>query len=400
MARNEQTLPGGVRLNDHLGSGVLAEVVPMPLVREVVARHGKQTLRNRKLPREMLVYYVIAMALFSNINIRSVLQALLESLSGLFPSLCRWAACESAISQGRTRLGEHVIRELAERVCRPAAEADSRGAWYGSFRLMAIDGSSFTLPDEREIVKEFPKHSNGKDYPNPQLRFVALVEIGTRCMCAVAQGTDKDSEKSLAEKVLARLMPDMLLLGDRYYMGYDLFTKTSATGAQVLFRAKANLGLKPLEYLPDGSYLAKIYRDRKDRRQDGGLGVRVIEYRVNENGKPRGESCRLVTSILDWQKAPAEELAMLYCRRWGIDTAFDELKSHLKLPGHTLRSKRPDLVRQEFWGFVIAHYVVRFIMHRAARANDIDPDDLSFQQTVNILRRKAASAVLSPPRGQ
>lgn len=397
MARIKQELLDGVRLNDHIAMSAIAEVLPMSLVRKVLQEHGKQTSRHRKLPREFLVYYVVAMALFSNVNIRSVLKALLEGLSRLFPSICREAAGEAAISQGRERLGEEVMKDLFAAVCRPLADRESKGAWYRQWRLVGIDGSDFDLPDEEEIVKEFPRHSNGKEYPYPRLHFVALVELGTHSMFAVAQGNDKDSEKKLAEQVIPSLSAEMLLLGDRYYMGYDTTARVAATGAKFLFRAKANLKLKPIEYLPDGSYLAKIYRDHADRRLDGGVVVRVVEYRIRENGKMISESYRLVTNILDWQSAPAEELAKLYCERWGVETTFAELKLHMKLPSHGLRSKRPDLIRQEFWGFLLAHYVVRSIMHRAARANNLDPDDIGFRETVEIIKRKSASALPFPP---
>ncbi len=397
MARSKQELLGGVRLNDYIAMSTLAEVLPMPLVQGVLRKHGKQTERQRKLPREFLVYYVVAMALFSNVNIRSVLKALLEGLSLVFPSVCRDAAGEAAISQGRERLGEEVMKELFTAVCRPLADRDSKGAWYRQWRLVGIDGSDFDLPDEDEIVKEFPRHSNGKEYPYPQLHFVALVELGTRSMFAVAQGNDKDSEKKLADQIIPSLTSEMLLLGDRYYMGYDTCAKIEATGARFLLRARANLNLKPIEHLPDGSYLAKIYRDHADRRHEGGVIVRVIDYEVREKGKTSTEHYRLVTNILDWQAAPAEELARLYCERWGVETTFAEMKLHMKLPDHGLRSKRPDLIRQEFWGFLLAHYLVRVIIHRAARANHLDPDDIGFRQTVEIIKRKSASALPFPP---
>jgi len=400
MARTKQILLDGVRLNDFIATGILSETLPMGLVKSVLEKNDKLTLRNRKLPREFLVYYIVAMALFSNVNIRAVLKALLEGLSFLFPSVCLNAACESAISQSRERLGFGVMKDLFDLVCKPIADEKSKGAWYRSWRLVGIDGSHFDLPDEKAIVAEFPKHSNGVEYPYPQLRFVALVELGTRCMFAVAQGNDNDSEKQLAERVIPQLRPDMLLLGDRYYMGYDTFVKATATGAKVLLRAKANLRLTPIKRLSDNSYLAKIYNDRADRKRDGGIVVRVIEFRVTENGKMKKETYRLVTNILEPDMAPALELVKLYCERWGIETTFAELKTRLKLPGHNLRSKRPDLIIQEFWGFVLAHYIIRVIMHRAARANDIDPDDIGFLETVNIVKRRCASAHHFPPQGR
>lgn len=397
MARTKQDIEGGVRLSDHLALCSLAEFVPLDEVERVLAAAGKETKRQRKLPRELLVYYVIAMALYSHVNQLGVLKALLQGLGWISPEVHGPPAGEAAISQGREHLGDEVMKRLFATVCKPLATARTRGGWYRSWRLMAIDASHFDLPDEQQIVKEYPKHSNGAEYPFPQLRFAALVELGTHCICAAAPGNDHHSEKQLAVQLLPQLQPDMLLLGDRYYLGYDLLARIEPTGARVLFRAKANFALKPRAHLPDGSYQAKLYADHKDRRRDGGKTVRVIEYRVSENGTPTGERCRLVTNILDWQQAPAAELARLYCERWGIEAVFDEIKNHLKLPGHTLRSKRPDLIRQEFWGYLLAHYVIRAIMLRAAEANDLDADDLSFTETVEIVRRRSASGIPFPP---
>lgn len=398
MARTKQALQGGVRISDYLGMGVLADVVPLAIIKEVLAAHGKNTLRERKLPRELLVYYIIAMAFFSNINTTEVLKALLEVFSAIIPDIWKKCAGDSAISQARESLGDAVMQSLFQRTCKPIAEPGSTGSWYKKWRLVATDGSHFDLQDEEAIKAEYPKHSNGTEYPYPQLKFVALMEVGTHCMFAVAHGNDKDSEKKLAEKVLSSLSPGMLLLGDRYYMGYDTYTKILETGANVLTRARENMNLYPIETLADGSYLAKIYADRKDRRKDGGKIVRVIEYRVKENGKLTNNKYRLVTDIMDIHEAPAMDLVELYKERWLIETAYDEMKNHLKLPGHNLRSKRPDLVRQEFWGYVIAHFIVRSIIYRAAKKNNKDPDEMSFRGSVVIIARRSASALPFPPR--
>lgn len=400
MPRSKQILPGGTRLSDYLSASCIANLVPLSTVREVLRRQNRETIRERKLPREFLVYYVIALTFFSGVNVRAVLECILECLSTSWSDLKTLAAGESAISQGRVRLGYEVMRDLFECICRPMAVRETRGAWYKDWRLVAIDGSDFDLADEKHILQEFPKHSNGVEYPYPQLKFVALLEIGTRSIFAAAQGNDNSSEKSLALQVLPALKPNMLLIGDRYYMGYDMFEKASATGAAVLFRASRLFKFKCIQRLGDGSYLAEIKHGHGAKRVAGKQLVRVIEFHVKEKESGQKESVRLVTNILEPDQAPALELAGLYCRRWGIETGFREIKNSLKLKDVNLRSKRADLVKQEFWSYLIAHYVIRHMMHQAALKNDTSPEDISFKYSVQIIKQTALSRVFFPDDGK
>ena len=148
---------------------------------------------------------------------------------------------------------------------------------------------------------------------------------------------------------------------------------------------------------PDGSYLSRIYPSERDwRHKTNGIGVRVIDYQLE--GVERAEPIyRLVTSILDYEKAPAQELAALYHERWEIETALDELKTHLRGAQIVLRSKTPDLVRQEFYGFLMAHFAIRGLMHEAALQAREDPDRLSFLHAVCVVRRKLPVFSAIPP---
>lgn len=400
MPRTKQLLPGGTRLSDYLSASCIANLVPLATVKEVLRRQNKETIRERKLPREFLVYYVIALTFFSGVNIRAVLECILECLSTSWSGLKTLAAGESAISQGRVRLGFEVMRDLFDCICKPMATKETRGAWYKDWRLVAIDGSDFDLPDEEHILQEFPKHSNGVEYPYPQLKFVALLELGTRSIFAAAQGNDKSSEKSLALEVLSALKPGMLLIGDRYYMGFDMFNVVSKTGAAILFRARSNFNFTPVQRLVDGSYLTEIRPGNNKKRSNEKLLVRVIEFRVKEKESGQEDTIRLVTNIMDPALAPALELANLYCRRWGIETGFRELKNSLKLKDVNLRSKRADLIKQEFWSYLIAHYVIRHMMHQAALKNDTSPEDISFKYSVQIIKQSALSRVFFPNNGE
>jgi hypothetical protein len=109
---------------------------------------------------------------------------------------------------------------------------------------------------------------------------------------------------------------------------------------------------------------------------------------------------RLLTTILDPDAAPAHELAVLYHERWEIETALDELKTHLRGARIVLRSKTPDLVHQEFYGLLMAHFAIRGLMHEAALKADEDPDRLSFVHAVRVIRRKLPSFHAIPPRGE
>jgi IS4 transposase len=167
-----------------------------------------------------------------------------------------------------------------------------------------------------------------------------------------------------------------------------------------VWRVKKNLRLPVRQRLSDGSYLSQIYASARDRRLDrGGVWVRVIEYRLEgiEDGEPL---YRLVTNILDEQVAPAAELAALYHERWEIESAFDELKTHLRGRQIVLRSKTPELVLQEFYGLLLAHFAVRSLMHQAALQGKVDPDKLSFVHAVRVIKRKLPTVLAIPPSAQ
>jgi len=224
------------------------------------------------------------------------------------------------------------------------------------------------------------------------------VETGTHVLFGTALGAYRQGEVTLAEQVISNLGGGMLCLADRSFFGFELWRQAQATGADLLWRVKRNLVLPCEQRLPDGSYLSTIYATSKDRRhQRKGVRVRVIEYALEEVEEAE-PIYRLITTILDHEAAPAQEVAALYPQRWEIETALDELKTHLRGGAHiVLRSKTPDLVRQEFWGFLLAHFAVRGLMHEAALAADEDPDRLSFTHAVRVIRRKLPQLAAFPP---
>lgn len=212
-----------------------------------------------------------------------------------------------------------------------------------------------------------------------------------------AYGTD---EITLARGVVPALRKGMLCLADRFFPSYKLWRAAARTGADLLWRVRQNARLEVDQRLPGGSYLSRIYASTSDRRNHRkAILVRVIEYRLKD--VPGADPiCRLITTLLDPAAAPAKELAALYHERWEIETALDELKTHLRGAQIVLRSKTPELVRQEFYGLLMAHYAVRGLMHEAALQADEDPDRLSFVHTVRVVQRRMARFAAIPPSAE
>lgn len=398
MARTVAELPKGSRITDYIGFGVLASTFPLDKVKQVLSETGKKSIRERELPAHVVTYYVMALALYMQSSYREVLRCLLEGGQWLRGEEVNLKITgKSGISQARTRLGVEPMRRLHDEMVKPIATEATRGAWYRCWRLVSIDGSCMDVADESVNAEEFGRPASKRGISGfPQMRYVSLVENGTHVLFGTQMGSYRTSERKLASQVIEHLEPGMLCMADRGFFGYDLWNSSRATGADLLWRVKKNLDLPMLERLPDGSYLSMIFKSAKDRRHGIGVKVRVIEYRLV--GIPDAESLyRLITTILDPAEAPAQELAALYHERWEIETAFDELKTHLRGAKVVLRSKTPDLCRQEFYGLLMTHFAIRGLMHEAALSEDIDPDQLSFVHSVKVVRRKLPFFGAFPP---
>lgn len=401
MARTVAELPKGARITDYISLGVISKTFPMSTIQAILDQTGKASQRQRELPAHVVIYYVIALALYMQVSCREVLRCLIEGLQWLKgPGDRIHVTGKSGISQARSRLGWEPIEALHDEIVKPMSTKETKGAWYRTWRMVSLDGSTMDIADTRENEGAYgrPGASRGKS-AYPQVRFVSLVENGTHCLFGTRMGPYSMGEITLSKDVLPNLGPGMLCLADRHFLGFDLWEQARETGADLLWRGKKNLQLPCLKRFPDGSYLSVMYPSLRDRRkQTNGVEVRVVEYVLE--GVPDAEPFyRLLTTIMDYEKAPAHELAALYHERWEIETAFDELKTHLRGSRIVLRSKTPALVKQEFYGFLLAHYAIRGLMHEAALKGDVDPDTLSFTHTVRVIRRKLPHFISFSPKG-
>ena len=402
MARTVASLPAGSRITDYISLGVIAKFFPADEVREVLNQTKRASVRERDLPAHVVVYYVIALALYMRSSYREVLRCLLEGVQWLLdPSAEVKVAGKSGISQARSRLGPEPLKKLYTAIVAPIAERQTKGAWYREWRLISLDGSTLDTADTEENEKAFgrPGASRGAS-AFPKIRFVALLENGTHVLWAARMSKYATDEITLDQDVVPALRTGMLCLADRFFPSYKLWQAAARTGADLLWRTRQNARLDVDRRLPDGSYLSRIYTSTADRRhQRQAIAVRVIDYRLKD--VPGAEPIyRLLTTILDSTQAPAKELAALYHERWEIETALDELKTHLRGAQIVLRSKTPELVEQEFWGLLMAHYAIRGLMHEAALRADEDPDRLSFLHSVRVVQRRMARYAAIPPSAE
>lgn len=402
MGRLAKQLSVGNDNTQHLSAGVLALVLPVAQVQRILAECGKASQRVRDLPAVVVVFYVVALSLFPATGYQSVLRWLLAGLQWLEAGKFR-VSSKAALSAARQRLGAEPVRRVHEQMARPLADPNLAGSYWKGLLLVAIDGSTLALQDTASNAEAFgrPSNQNGQG-SYPLARFVALAEVGTHLIFGARIGGYGDWEIKLAEGLLDHLKPGMLCLADRLFPGYLLWQQAAATGAHLLWRAKVGLKLEFIKKLSDGSWLARWNPSRKASKGDPGQVVRVVEYKLHKTAKGHrvsdesgGEVHRLITTLLDVEAASATELAAAYPQRWEIELTVKESKSTMRHGRVTLRSKVAELVRQEFWGLLLGHYVVRKMMAHAALEKGVDPDGLSYQASIEIIKSTQAGSVLS-----
>lgn len=382
----------GRRLSDRVALGVLTATFPRPLVDEVIEATGKREQRTRLLPAHLTVYYVLAMTLFSSSGYEEVMRSLTEGLTWSSDGVDEYELpSQVAITKARARLGPAPLELLFERACVPLATPRTPGAFYREWRLVSMDGTTIDVADTPVNAEVLGRAGTGRGDGSafPQLRIVAVGECGTHAVIGAVMDSYAVPEQTLAKRVVPALAPGMLCLADRGFTAHPLMSAAAATGAELLWRAKTNAVLPVLVRHPDGSFRSEMVAATDKHRRADVLAVRVIEYAINDPARPGATDTtyRLVTTILDPELAPAAELAALYAQRWEIESIFDELKTHQRGARVILRSRTPDGVYQEAWGYLCVHYALRALIHTAADHHGLDPDRISFTTAMHAARR-------------
>ena len=406
-------LPSPPPITDRIALGALTHTFPPELVDRVVQETGRAEQRRRLLPARVVVYFVLALALYAHAAYEEVMRCLVEGL-GWAQQARRgrrtwpwWhVPGASALAEARERLGAEPLRVLFERAARPLATRATRGAWYRGWRVMVMDGTCLDVPDS-PANQALGRSKSGRGEgvgAFPQVRVVGLVEAGTHAIVDAAQGPYCSGEQTLARERAHKggpLGPGVLLLADRLFVGGELWRQMASTGAELVWRVKCASKTAPKlpvdQVLSDGSWRSRLDA-ASDRRRRHPITVRVIEYTLADPGRRTSvDRYRLVTTVLDPTAAPAHELAALSTERWEVETAPAELKTTQRGPRQVLRSKSPELVAQEVWAHLLVHYALRAVMHTAALEADLDPDRLSFVGSLRVVRRQViARPAFSP----
>jgi hypothetical protein len=377
------TVAAGVFAPGHLGE--LTQLVPFELVDDVLARTRAVQRRLRDLPSRVGVYFLLALGLFPEVGYARVWAKLTAGLAGL-PGLAA-APSEKALRDLRRRLGPAPLKALFEVLAGPLAWPHAPGVSFAGLRTVAFDGcSSVRAPDTARNRAWLGRPRNGRGVAGyPLVRLMALAETGTRGLLgAVIAGPGEGGETALAGRLLPLLGPGMLVLADRAFDAAGFLAGVAGTGAQFLARVKASRVLEPGQVLPDGSYLSGL----------GGLRVRVIEAGIRAHGA--GGTCwqdsyRLVTTLLDHRRVPADRLVRLYHERWEIESAFYALR-HTMLAGRVLRSGDRPGAEQEIWALLAAYQLLRMAMTDAAATAAADPDRAGFTAALQTAREQLAAA--------
>lgn len=400
MARTKAILGSGVRLTDFLSTSLLAKVYPAPIIVQLLDKHQCNSQRQRNFPATAVVYYCMALSLYPEASYSDVFDAVAQGLAWRNHQEIPDSIKPASISGARTRLSWPIFKELQERMCQPLAQPKTHPqSFYRGLRLMAMDGSNFEVPDEASNIEAFGYPGSRTGVAGyPQAQCAALIECGTHAIVGANIGAYREAEWSICKPLLAHLDSSMLCMADRGFNGYEYWRSAKETGAQLLWRCTSNRQLPVIKMLADGSFLSEIRPSkgalRKDK--DAAITVRVIEYTLPATNGAETRY-RLLSTLLDCDLAPALELAALYHERWEVESVFDELKTHLRQSRRVLRSKTADLVRQEFYGWILAHYAVRWLMCSAGSANDIAPRSLSFTSNLHLLRRAQPQSGAFPP---
>jgi transposase IS4-like protein/DDE family transposase len=380
-------------LADRAAIGVLTRTFPVELVDRVIDQYWRREQRARALPARLVFYFTLALCLFPHESYRSAMKILM-SVFGRGGQGYR-VPTTGSIGDARRRLGSEPMETVVRAVMRPRAGRETVGAWYKDWLLTAVDGTTFTVPDTEENDRAFGRPGSGRGEGRtayPQIQATCLVELGTHAVFDARLDGYAAAETMLTEEMFSSLRPGMLVLADRHVYSSRRWTKAAGTGADLLWRVTANLILRPVETLFDGSYISEITPPEKSGKQP--FRLRVIEYRLPWSD----DVYRLVTTIFDPRQAPAKELAALYHERWDIEGFLKQIKSVQLNNEKIFRSKSPDGVRQEFWAHLAVHYATMCVQVDAADHAKLDPDRISHKNTVRVIRSRMWTPESFPPR--
>lgn len=359
----------------------LAEVLSPELLSDCLQKSGTVTLRKRRLPLEMMVWSVVGMALYRHLPMSRIVNQLDILLPGNRPFVA-----PSAVVQARQRLGEAPVREVFEQTQALWHTTTPHPHWCG-LRLLGVDGVVWRTPDTSENDAAFARTRNqDSEASYPQLRMVCQMELTSHLLTAAAFDSVAENEMSLAAELIERTPDHSLTLFDKGFYSLGLLHRWQSTGTERhwLLPLRKGTQYRVVRKLCSGNELVELTTSSQARKKWSGL-PETIEARLLSK-TIKGKRVQILTSMVDSRRYPPADIVDLYSHRWEIELGYREMKQHLLHNHLTLRSKKPDMVRQELWGILLAYNLLRFQMAQMAYSlKGVEPNQLSFKQATAFL---------------
>ena len=357
-----------------VGSGTLAQLLPPEFLGQCLEQAGVTTIRRRRLPLESLVMLLIGMALYRKMDVWSIANTMQLALPGK-----RVLTAPSAVHQGRQRLGDEAIQQVFLQTQQLWHQAAEHPRWCG-LQLLGVDGVVWRTPDSGENAAEFGKPSNQQGEVSwPVLRMVCQMELTSHMLVNAAMDRYASNEMVLAEQLIETTPDNSLTLFDRGFYSLGLLHAWQRNGhnRHWLIPLKKGTQYEGLEKLGKQDYRVRLNTTPQARKKWAEL-PEEIEARLLHK-KIKGKECFILTSMLDTQRYVGDEIVDLYSQRWEIELGYREMKQQLLQNEFTLRSKKPELIRQELWGMLLCYNLIRYQMVRMSKVlPGIYPNELSF----------------------
>jgi hypothetical protein len=360
----------------------LAQGLPQAWIEASLQASGVTTLRRRRLPAEQVIWLVIGMALMRGRSIDDIA----TKLEIARPSTTGRDVARSALVQARQRVGSAPLQWLFQKMAAWACDRSQSQSWRG-LSVLAMDGSRLCVPDSEPNAAHFGKHRSGKhatESAYPMLRLVWLVDVHARLVRAASFGPYATAELTYARTLIESIPENSVVILDRLYHGSPTLLPIAAVANRhFLVRAKSNAKWRVLEPLGPGDELVEITVTEEARAADPTLPEKYVARAIRT--RTLNNEYTLLTSLLDAQRYPCDEIRALYRERWEAEIAYDELKTEMLDQEPTLRSRSVDGVEQELWGTLLAYNLVRMEMASAAREANVPPRRISFVMALRLI---------------
>jgi len=367
-------------------------------IQSVLKDNGREGVKYRMLSPTIVIMLVIWMCFIRDKSIQAVYMHLMSAAEHMiFNAAHVKCPTSSAITQARQLLGADVFRALANVVLQPLSDINTIGVFYKGYEVTIADGVVLKLEDTKENREYFGAPSEGSENESsrPCARALIIAEAGTRAIIDARIAPFNTSEQYMIRQALAekKLKSGMLIIFDRNFYSYSLAHELDKAGIKFIMRIRSNINPEEDKLLSDKSKLVNMYENEKDKNRSlNALKLRLVEYYNKYEMFTQADSrtkYRIFTNLMDHRKFPHKDIAELYRERWEVETLFDEIKTTLNCytTEADFRSRKPELVIQEFYGLMIAHYLIKKLMSGAATENDMDPDVISFTGVINIIDR-------------